>query len=106
MNPHVKVGVFSYLCYMDKILTYLLILAITKDETKAKMVMDVLYSDKPKTIKAKTVGVKKVVNKPAPVVSDKKKEVMDAIDYLKSKPRKTKQDKEKIQMLEVISKSL
>lgn len=68
--------------------------------------MDVLYAEKPKTIKAKTVGVKKVVNKPAPVVNDKQKEIMDAITYLKSKPKKTKEDKDKIQMLEVILKSM
>ena len=91
---------------MDKILTYLLILAITKDERKAKMVMDVLYSEKPKVITAKTVGVKKTVSKPAPVVNDKQKEIMDAIAYLKSKTKKTKEDKDKIQMLEVILKSM
>ena len=70
------------------------------------MVMDVLYSEKPKVITAKTVGVKKTVSKPAPVVNDKQKEIMDAIAYLKSKPRKTKEDKDKIQMLEVILKSM
>ena len=93
---------------MDKILTYLLILAITKDERKAKMVMDVLYGEKPKTITSKTKGVRKpaTVKETAPVVNDKQKEIMDAIGYLKSKPRKTKEDKDKIQMLEVILKSM
>jgi hypothetical protein len=91
---------------MDKILTYLLILAITKDERKTKMVMDVLYGEKPKAITAKTAGVRKTINKPAPVVNDKQKEIMDAIAYLKSKPKKTKEDKDKIQMLEVILKSM
>jgi hypothetical protein len=91
---------------MDKILTYLLILAITKDERKAKMVMDVLYGERPKTITAKTAGVRKTVSKPAPVVNDKQKEIMDAIAYLKSKPKKTKDDRDKIQMLEVILKSM
>jgi hypothetical protein len=46
------------------------------------------------------------VSKPAPVVNDKQKEIMDAITYLKSKPKKTKEDKDKIQMLEVILKSM
>ena len=82
---------------MDKILTYLLILAVTKDERKAKMVMDVLYNEKPKTIASKTKSVRKT----APV-----KEIMDAIGYLKSKPKKTKEDRDKIQMLEVILKSM
>jgi len=40
------------------------------------------------------------------VVNDKQKEIMDAIGYLKSKPKKTKEDKDKIQMLEVILKSM
>ena len=95
-----------YLCYMDKILTYLLILAITKDERKAKMVMDVLYGEKPKTIVTKTKGVKKIAPKVEPVVNDKQKEIMDAIAYLKSKPKKTKEDRDKIQMLEVILKTI
>ena len=93
---------------MDKILTYLLILAITKDERKAKMVMDVLYNEKTKTIVAKTKSVRKsaTVKETAPVVNDKQKEIMDAIGYLKSKPKKTKDDRDKIQMLEVILKSM
>jgi hypothetical protein len=93
---------------MDKILTYLLILAITKDERKAKMLMDVLYNEKPKTTVTKTKSVRKpaTVKETAPVVNGKQKEIMDAIGYLKSKPRKTKEDKDKIQMLEVILKSM
>jgi hypothetical protein len=72
------------------------------------MVMDVLYNEKPKTIVAKTKSVRKpaTVKETAPVVNDKQKEIMDAIGYLKSKPRKTKEDKDKIQMLEVILKSM
>ena len=93
---------------MDKILTYLLILAITKDERKAKMLMDVLYGEKPKAITAKTKSVRKPapVKEPAPVVNSKQQEIMDAIGYLKSKPKKTKEDRDKIQMLEVILKSM
>ena len=101
-------GVFLYLCSMDKILTYLLILAVTKDERKAKMVMDVLYNEKPKTIASKTKSVRNPtpVRKPVPVVNSKQQEIMDAIGYLKSKPKKTKDDRDKIQMLEVILKSM
>ena len=93
---------------MDKILTYLLILAITKDERKAKMIMDVLYDEKPKAITSKTNGVRKPVpvKELAPVVNNKQQEIMDAIGYLKSKPKKTKDDRDKIQMLEVILKSM
>jgi hypothetical protein len=93
---------------MDKILTYLLILAVTKDERKAKMVMDVLYNEKPKTIASKTKSVRKhaPVKETVPVVNSKQQEIMDAIGYLKSKPKKTKEDRDKIQMLEVILKSM
>jgi hypothetical protein len=38
--------------------------------------------------------------------NDKRKEVLDAIQYLKNKENKTKADKDKIQMLEVILKSV
>ena len=93
---------------MDKILTYLLILAVTKDERKAKMIMDVLYDEKPKASTSKTNGVRKPVpvKELAPVVNNKQQEIMDAIGYLKSKPKKTKDDRDKIQMLEVILKSM
>lgn len=70
--------------------------------------MDVLYNEKPKTITSKTKSVRKpaTVKETAPVVNGKQKEIMDAIGYLKRKPRKTKEDKDKIQMLEVILKSM
>ena len=72
------------------------------------MLMDVLYNEKPKTIISKTKSVRKpaTVKETVPVVNSKQKEIMDAIGYLKSKPRKTKEDKDKIQMLEVILKSM
>ena len=85
-----------------------MILAITKDEKKAEMIVDVLYNDKPRNITSKTQGVRKPapVKEIVPVVNTKQKEIMDAIGYLKSKPKKTKDDKDKIQMLEVILKSI
>ena len=72
------------------------------------MLMDVLYNEKPKTTVTKTKSVRKpaTAKETAPVVNGKQKEIMDAIGYLKSKPRKTKEDKDKIQMLEVILKSM
>jgi hypothetical protein len=70
--------------------------------------VDVLYNDKPRNITSKTQGVRKPapVKEIVPVVNTKQKEIMDAIGYLKSKPKKTKDDKDKIQMLEVILKSI
>lgn len=93
---------------MDKILTYLLILAVTKDDRKAKMVMDMLYNQKPKTITTKINCEKKTINskQTTPALNSKQQEIMDAISYIKSKPKKTKEDRDKIQMLEVILKSV
>jgi len=72
------------------------------------MIVDVLYNDKPRNITSKTQGVRKPVpvKELAPVVNNKQQEIMDAIGYLKSKPKKTKDDRDKIQMLEVILKSM
>ena len=70
--------------------------------------MDVLYDEKPKAITSKTNGVRKPVpvKELAPVVNNKQQEIINAIGYLKSKPKKTKDDRDKIQMLEVILKSM
>ena len=46
-----------------------------------------------------------VINQTEPV-SSKKQELIDAIQFLKNKTTKTKVDKDKIQMLEVILKSV
>ena len=63
--------------------------------------MDILYGkDKPKEVKDEVV-----VPKPVPV-NDKRTEIIDAINYLKNKPSKTKADRDKIQMLEVVLKSV
>ena len=61
--------------------------------------MDILFgNEEPKVV------IPEVIVKPKPV-NNKRDEIMDAIKYLKSKTTKTKQDREKIQMLEVILKS-
>jgi hypothetical protein len=106
---------------MEKLLTSLFLQAIFKDVKTTKALVDIIYSEPtaPKVVKSKVVRkpapikqpvIKKqmVVNKPVEVapVSDKKREVMEAIKYLKNKNTKTKADREKIQMLEVILKSV
>ena len=109
---------------MEKLLTSLFLQAIFKDVKTTKALVDIIYNEppKPKAVKSKVVRktqpikqpvVKKqmVVSKPVEVkevetISDKKREVMDAIKFLKGKETKTKADREKIQMLEVILKSV
>jgi hypothetical protein len=108
---------------MEKLLTSLFLQAVFKDTKTTKALMGMIFDEpvEPKVVKKKVVNkpvvrkpvvvkqpvVKKevVVPQPAPI-SDKKREVMDAIQYLKSKNTKTKADREKIQMLEVILKSV
>ena len=102
---------------MDKLLAHILLSLFIKDKRRTKMVVDVLFGDNipkvvntPKVIKKvtpiKTIKVVKneEVIKPNPI-NNKRDEIIDAINYLKSKKRKTKEDKDKIQMLEVILKS-
>jgi len=69
------------------------------DRTRIKRAIDILFGNEiTKVVKDE------VINKPKPV-NNKRDEIMDAINYLKSKSNKTKSDREKIQMLEVILKS-
>ena len=69
------------------------------DRTRIKRAMDILFGNEiTKVVKDE------VVNKPKPV-NNKRDEIMDAINYLKGKAKKTKDDRGKIQMLEVILKS-
>ena len=104
---------------MDKLLTHILLSLFIKDKRRTKMVVDVLFGDnipktvnKPKVVKTinpKVINTVKVIKneeviKPKPI-NNKRDEIIDAINYLKSKKRKTKEDKDKIQMLEVILKS-
>jgi len=69
------------------------------DRTRIKRAIDILFGNEiTKVVKDE------VINKPKPV-NNKRDEIMDAINYLKSKSNKTKSDREKIQMLEVVLKS-
>lgn len=107
MKPSHKVGVFLYLCSMKKLLTHLLVLAIVRNEKKAQMIIDILYDQTPTIVKDNKVVVMKgeVKNVMTPP-NDKRQEVLDAIQFLKNKETKTKADREKIQMLEVVLKSV
>jgi hypothetical protein len=92
---------------MKKLLVHLFILAIIRDEKKAQMIVDIIYDktpviDKNEQVVAIRGKVSNVMVKP----NDKRKEVLDAIQFLKNKENKTKADKDKIQMLEVILKSV
>jgi hypothetical protein len=92
---------------MKKLLTHLIILAIIRDEKKAQMIVDIIYDKTPVITKdEQVVAIKGKVSNVMVQPNDKRKEVLDAIQYLKNKENKTKADKDKIQMLEVILKSV
>ena len=92
---------------MKKLLKQIIILAIVRNERKAQMIIDILYDQTTTITKDNKVVVmkgetKNVMTPP----NNKRKEILDAIQFLKNKETKTKADREKIQMLEVVLKSV
>jgi ABC-type phosphate transport system ATPase subunit len=71
------------------------------------MIVDIIYDKTPVIDKdEQVVAIRGKVSNVMVQPNDKRKEVLDAIQFLKNKENKTKADKEKIQMLEVILKSV
>ncbi len=71
------------------------------------MIVDIIYDKTPVIDKdGQVVAIRGKVSNVMVQPNDKRKEVLDAIQFLKNKENKTKADKEKIQMLEVILKSV
>jgi len=92
---------------MKKLLAHLFILAIIRDEKKAQMIVDIIYDKTPVIAKdEQVVAIRGKVSNVMVQPNDKRKEVLDAIQFLKNKENKTKADKDKIQMLEVILKTV
>ena len=106
MEPSQKCGGFLYLCSMKKLLTHLLILALIRNEKKAQMIVHIIYDANTPEIKEKVGKIQNGSVKSSAPNNDKKREVMEAIQFLKNKETKTKADREKIQMLEVILKTV
>ena len=106
MEPSQKCGGFLYLCSMKKLLTHLLILALIRNEKKAQMIVDIIYDVNTPEIKEKVGKIQNGSVKSSAPNNDKKREVMEAIQFLKNKETKTKADRDKIQMLEVILKTV
>jgi hypothetical protein len=97
---------------MEKLLTTLFLQAVFKDVKTTKALVDIIFNEntEPKVVKNRVVN-KSLSIKPSVVpkvvgISDKKQEVLDAIQFLKNKQNKTKVDREKIQMLEVVLKTV
>ena len=62
----------------------------------------IIYKDKPIEVVKQPINVPNSPLKPM----DKKQEMVESLEYLKSKPTKSKQDKESISMLEAVLKNM
>ena len=62
----------------------------------------IIYKDKPIEVVKQPINVPNSPLKPM----DKKQEIVESLEYLKSKPTKSKQDKESISVLEAVLKNM
>lgn len=85
---------------MEKLLTLLALKLIVKDGEKVVKLYNSIYSQKPQNMGS--------VSKPKkiPVVKTKKDELIESLQYLKSKKTKTKKDKESINIIESVIKNM
>jgi hypothetical protein len=90
---------------MKKLIIYLLIRITTRHAKDAIAMYKTLYHSNPNTSVV-------VINNPLSKLTEhgkiksKKQEVMDSIDYINSKKRKTKQDKDSLYSLEMVLKNM
>lgn len=85
---------------MEKELFRHIVFFITKSESKTNKVMEIVFPEK----KERNSTVHNEPKKEK--ISTKKQEVLDSLNYLKSKKVKTKQDKESIYTLEMILRNM
>jgi hypothetical protein len=95
---------------MKELLKYLVIRCTTRHAKTALEVYNSLYPKQKEIICIETPIYSQVENnmsvKSVPVSNSKKDEVLDSLNYLRSKKIKTKQDKESIYSLEMVLKNL
>lgn len=81
---------------MEKLLTLFVLRLMVKDDKELVNVFNTIYSEKPKTPK---IGIiKKSKNK--------KDELLESLNYLKNKKKKTAKDRESIDILEAVIKNI
>ena len=90
---------------MKKLFCYLIIRLTTRRALNAVKIYETIYNTKSEE---KEVII---INKPTELndngkVKSKKQEIIDAINYIKSKTEKTKKDKESLYSLEMVLKNL
>ena len=84
---------------MDKLVVTIILWLFVSKGDRIKKALEILFSEEDNTV-TKTKPQDKI--KPP---NNKRDVIIQAINFLKNKPNKTKKDKDKIQMLEVILKS-
>ena len=95
------VKVFSYLCGMERLLTLIVLTAITKDINKSVNLVQQVYGDVPKQL---DLSIKARQPKDKPM--SKREELENTLSELKSKRVKTKVDKQNIYNLEQVIKNM
>ena len=95
------VKVFSYLCGMERLLTLIVLTAITKDINKSVNLVQQVYGDVPKHL---DLSIKARQPKDKPM--SKREELENTLSELKSKRVKTKVDKQNIYTLEQVIKNM
>jgi hypothetical protein len=95
---------------MKELLKYLVIRCTTRHAKTALEVYNSLYPKQKEIICIETPIYSQVENnmsvKSVPVSNSKKDEVLDSLNYLRSKKIKTKQDKDSIYSLEMVLKNM
>ena len=95
---------------MKELLKYLVISCTTRHAKTALEVYNSLYPKQKEIICIETPIYSQVENnmsvKSVPVSNSKKDEVLDSLNYLRSKKIKTKQDKDSIYSLEMVLKNM
>lgn len=86
---------------MEKELFRHIVFFITKSESKTNMVMDIVF---PELKTERNSIVHNEIKKEK--ISTKKQEILDSLNYMKSKKTKTKKDKESIYTLEMVLKNM
>ena len=86
---------------MKKILTQLAVYILCGCHDKTDKIMEIIYDEK-KSVNPKPLVKTNSVKSAKP----KKEELVDSLNYLKSKKTKTKQDKESIYTLEMVLKNM
>lgn len=86
---------------MKKILTQLAVYILCGCHDKTDKIMEIIYNEK-----KQTKSQNKISNGVVKSNKTKKEEMIDSLNYLKSKKTKTKQDKESIYTLEMVLKNM